>query len=271
MMHNQPSSSIFEFELDDLTSRRVRSAARLDNVCNGGLHNSSSRPRQIHEQDVDTQTAVQWIARLVLTAEKEVVWSLGGTAVSQRGPDSRNLLRTVSRTAVQLNAHGVSTTIICPPRTARENREWMNDLAKAGALVLSPASDEESRDLAVMDQATAIVRPTGADDWHSSRILVIQNPVVAGIFHNLLHESARYTEEPVEPLPPTAGAARQRQFHRILELMAEGCKDDVAARKAGISLRTYRRYVAEIMRKLGAESRFQAGSIAAQKGLLKTR
>ena len=38
-----------------------------------------------------------------------------------------------------------------------------------------------------------------------------------------------------------------------------------------VSLRTYRRYVAEIMRELGANSRFQAGVRAVELGLLSGR
>lgn len=55
---------------------------------------------------------------------------------------------------------------------------------------------------------------------------------------------------------------------RILELLASGCKDETAARTLGLSLRTYRRRVAELMSALGASSRFQAGSRARDLGLV---
>lgn len=54
----------------------------------------------------------------------------------------------------------------------------------------------------------------------------------------------------------------------ILEQLASGCKDETAARALGISLRTYRRRVAELMELLGASSRFQAGARAREAGLL---
>ncbi|NEE20393.1 response regulator transcription factor, partial [Streptomyces sp. SID7499] len=44
--------------------------------------------------------------------------------------------------------------------------------------------------------------------------------------------------------------------------------DEVAARELTVSVRTYRRYVAEIMTLLDATSRFQAGVRAAELGLL---
>ncbi|KAA2264872.1 response regulator transcription factor [Solihabitans fulvus] len=46
---------------------------------------------------------------------------------------------------------------------------------------------------------------------------------------------------------------------RIVEALSSGCTDETAARGLGLSLRTYRRRVAELMDTLGAESRFQAG------------
>jgi hypothetical protein len=54
----------------------------------------------------------------------------------------------------------------------------------------------------------------------------------------------------------------------VLRHLALGVKDVVAAREMNVSLRTYRRYVAELMDHLGASSRFQAGAIAVRIGLL---
>lgn len=54
----------------------------------------------------------------------------------------------------------------------------------------------------------------------------------------------------------------------LLRLLAAGRKDEFIARKLSISVRTCRRHIAEIMQELGAESRFQAGVLAGQNGLL---
>lgn len=48
----------------------------------------------------------------------------------------------------------------------------------------------------------------------------------------------------------------------IIRLLAEGVKDEVVARRLGMSLRTCRRHIAGVMRELGAQSRFQAGVLA---------
>ncbi|MDX3076291.1 helix-turn-helix transcriptional regulator [Streptomyces sp. MI02-7b] len=52
----------------------------------------------------------------------------------------------------------------------------------------------------------------------------------------------------------------------IVRLMAEGHKDEVIARRLGMSLRTARRHIADIMEQLKATSRFQAGVAAATRG-----
>ncbi|MFC5909755.1 LuxR C-terminal-related transcriptional regulator [Streptacidiphilus monticola] len=56
--------------------------------------------------------------------------------------------------------------------------------------------------------------------------------------------------------------------HTIVELLAAGLKDETIARRLGMSLRTARRHIADIMAQLGADSRFQAGVAAAKAGLV---
>ncbi|MER5486065.1 LuxR C-terminal-related transcriptional regulator [Streptomyces sp. NPDC002812] len=53
----------------------------------------------------------------------------------------------------------------------------------------------------------------------------------------------------------------------ILQSLASGLTDASAARQLGISLRTYRRRVADLMAKLEADSRFQAGLRAGELGI----
>ncbi|MFC4057213.1 hypothetical protein ACFOWE_02840 [Planomonospora corallina] len=45
---------------------------------------------------------------------------------------------------------------------------------------------------------------------------------------------------------------------RVLAVMASADKDEIAARELDVSVRTYRRYVADLMSRLGAVNRFQA-------------
>ncbi len=70
------------------------------------------------------------------------------------------------------------------------------------------------------------------------------------------------------------GACLDRELPRIgedgreiLRALGDGLTDAVAARRVGVSLRTYRRRVAELMRLLESDSRFQAGVRAGELGL----
>ncbi|MYV72152.1 hypothetical protein GT043_40825 [Streptomyces sp. SID2131] len=52
----------------------------------------------------------------------------------------------------------------------------------------------------------------------------------------------------------------------MLRLLAQGYTDEAAARRLGISLRSERRLISELMEKLGAQSRFQLGRRAVENG-----
>jgi DNA-binding CsgD family transcriptional regulator len=58
-------------------------------------------------------------------------------------------------------------------------------------------------------------------------------------------------------------AERERE---LLALLLAGCTDLAAAHRLGISVRTVRRMVSDLMERLGARSRFQAGARAAERG-----
>lgn len=60
----------------------------------------------------------------------------------------------------------------------------------------------------------------------------------------------------------------EARLRQVIGLLATGQKDESIARRLGVSTRTVRRMVAEAISMLGADSRFQAGVLAAQQGWL---
>ncbi|MFE7456462.1 helix-turn-helix domain-containing protein [Streptomyces sp. NPDC057554] len=58
------------------------------------------------------------------------------------------------------------------------------------------------------------------------------------------------------------------QEQAVLDLLFDGHTDDVVARKLGVSVRTGRRITADLLARLGARSRFQAGALAMERGWL---
>ncbi|MGW4366414.1 hypothetical protein ACWEKT_12280 [Nocardia takedensis] len=63
-------------------------------------------------------------------------------------------------------------------------------------------------------------------------------------------------------------AELRRLAPQILDCLNTGATDEAAARTLDLSVRTYRRRVAELMTALGANSRFQAGARAQELGLI---
>ena len=70
-------------------------------------------------------------------------------------------------------------------------------------------------------------------------------------------------------LPDDTDLSQREQ--EMLRLLALGATDEMAAAQLDISVRTVRRMVAQIMNRLGARSRFQAGVKAADRGWLLER
>lgn len=58
------------------------------------------------------------------------------------------------------------------------------------------------------------------------------------------------------------------QRKQVLRLLAAGCTDDVIARRLGVSIRTARRVTSDLLSRLNARSRFQAGALAVARGWL---
>jgi DNA-binding NarL/FixJ family response regulator len=65
---------------------------------------------------------------------------------------------------------------------------------------------------------------------------------------------------------PAAPPVLDPQSRDVLRRLVSGATDEAAAGELGLSLRTYRRRVAELMTVLGARSRFQAGARARELG-----
>ena len=76
---------------------------------------------------------------------------------------------------------------------------------------------------------------------------------------------------PYQTGPSAARMAVTEIKSAILTLMANGLKDDVIAKRMGLSVRACRGHIAELMETFGARSRFQAGVIAAGLGLLEPK
>ncbi len=111
----------------------------------------------------------------------------------------------------------------------------------------------------VFDRETAFI-PDRHGSWGA---VVIREPSIVAYLCSIF-EAAWSTAKPFGDAPADGLEAVSKELDRtILRLLAAGLKDEAIARRLGMSLRTLRRHIADIMAGLRADSRFQAGVRAA--------
>ncbi|WP_371588618.1 LuxR C-terminal-related transcriptional regulator [Streptomyces virginiae] len=66
--------------------------------------------------------------------------------------------------------------------------------------------------------------------------------------------------------PPGSIDGPSERDHALLKMLQEGVTDEGMSRKLGVSLRTVRRIMADLMKRLNAQSRFQVGTEAVRRG-----
>jgi DNA-binding CsgD family transcriptional regulator len=123
-------------------------------------------------------------------------------------------------------------------------------------------TEREINETILLDRRVAIV--AGDQVGGVRGYTVVSSPALVQGIHSLF-EAAWHDATDLESYQARFTELGARE---ILEQLASGCKDETAARALGVSLRTYRRRVAELMELLGASSRFQAGARAREAGLL---
>lgn len=112
----------------------------------------------------------------------------------------------------------------------------------------------------IVDGRTVLTRHVKEGTSHAARV---RAPAVVQAFNALFAGAWK------RAVPLSLDRIRHTFPQEVLTCLCEGYIDEVAARQLSMSVRTYRRHVAEIMRLLGANSRFQAGVFAAEAGLLR--
>ncbi|MGW5941859.1 helix-turn-helix transcriptional regulator [Streptomyces celluloflavus] len=118
----------------------------------------------------------------------------------------------------------------------------------------------------VVDGRTALVWSEAADDDGAKGLLVRDEATVRSL--GRLVDSAWAAAQPWADSRQLDGYLHTEIARQVLQRLRLGVTDAVAAREMAVSLRTYRRHVAEIMRCLDARTRFEAGVRAVESRLL---
>jgi hypothetical protein len=172
-------------------------------------------------------------------------------------PSDERMLRLVADAI----AKGRRCRAIYPVRALAEGPVALAARAEAGEEIrLLP--DVPTRMLVIGVTHAVLPEPLGSAE--TPRIIVRQRGIVEGL--RLLFDQLWERGLPVAAFERSGRADAQRTF--LLQQLAAGAQDEQIARRMGISLRTVRRRVAELMAELSVESRFQAGVEAVRRGLL---
>jgi DNA-binding NarL/FixJ family response regulator len=146
----------------------------------------------------------------------------------------------------------------------------MQQVAAEGARVRI-ASQLPTR-LTIIDRSLAII-PSEQQTAGGNALLIKGSGMVmalAAFFEQSWSSAQPLQLHDLDILATPAGGERQPSANDrvLLRLLSLGLKDEAVARHLGVSVRTTRRQIADLLSRLEASSRFQAGLQAARRGWL---
>ncbi|WP_105975263.1 helix-turn-helix domain-containing protein [Streptomyces geranii] len=168
--------------------------------------------------------------------------------------DEQNLTRGVRMRTVYLDSVRNDTPTV-------EYATWL--AAQGGETRTVPALPMRM----ILCDSSAAVIPIDADNSRQGALLIRYPGMVRALeeLFDLVWESAVPLGTAPQSSPEDAPSDREAA---LLRMLAAGLTDEGIARKMGISLRTVRRNTAELQKRLGVQSRFQAGAEAVRRGWL---
>jgi DNA-binding CsgD family transcriptional regulator/predicted transcriptional regulator len=153
----------------------------------------------------------------------------------------------------------VLRTALAHPQTVA----YLRELAHKGAQIR--VADNVSERILVYDRRVALV-PVDPGDTSRGALLAHESGLVSNImalFEKIWDQAEDLLDATAEPEGTPTLTEMER---RVLGSMVSVGKDEAGARELGISVRTYRRHVADLLRVLGAASRAQAALLAREHG-----
>ncbi|MEU8927046.1 hypothetical protein AB0D10_40025 [Kitasatospora sp. NPDC048545] len=215
-----------------------------------------------HVEAVDAisepETVQSMIDYTIKRATREVL------TVQPGGARPPHLLRAAKESGLSILGHGLALRTLYQhtARTDPGTQEVVREVSAAGGQFRT--AGEVIDRVIIIDREVAFVpqREPGA----LGAVVVREPSLVAyhcSVFEYLWRQGVPFDAGPASD-GPMVGEVKQA----IVRLMAEGHKDEVVARRLGMSVRTCRRHISEITEELRADSRFQAGVKAVALGWL---
>jgi DNA-binding CsgD family transcriptional regulator len=152
---------------------------------------------------------------------------------------------------------GLTLKSIYHPKALEDSRmeRYLRDIVSLGGQV--HITEAPMSRMVIFDRSVSVV---SLDPKESSQgALLVREPGLVSqmaIHFDSIWEAADDISAFIEP--SADGMLVSGLEKRVLAALASADKDEIAARELGISVRTFRRYVADIMARLGAVNRFQA-------------
>ncbi|MFD6889355.1 LuxR C-terminal-related transcriptional regulator [Streptomyces sp. NPDC059957] len=113
------------------------------------------------------------------------------------------------------------------------------------------------------DRSAAVI-PVNVDESGQGAFVIRYQSIVAALGELFEHVWSR-ADPLAAPSVPSLDGPSDRDL-ALLTMLEDGLTDEGISRKMGVSIRTLRRTMADLMKRLNAQSRFQAGAEAVRRG-----
>jgi DNA-binding CsgD family transcriptional regulator/predicted transcriptional regulator len=229
------------------------------------LESRPTREDGFGHADVEALTGAEpiqsWIERLVFRATESVWSTVSGRPMP---PEVLEAARPFDQEVAQRGVPGRSLyqNSVLADRRNLDYARWLSSLGP------------EIRSAAVVPIRMTIVDRSTAAVLHKQpqlpmEMFVVREPALVIPLVELFEASWASAASIDGPDPKQAEEKEPSQQELgLLRLLASGSTDEAAAKKLGVSVRTVRRIMAELMDQLEASSRFEAGHKATQRGWL---
>ncbi|MCK9895839.1 LuxR C-terminal-related transcriptional regulator [Frankia sp. AgB32] len=167
------------------------------------------------------------------------------------------------------------------PRATRQDENGVGYLRTVAAHGMDARLLDDPRlEATTVDGRIALIGPAlgaapgrgGGRGVGGGHALLVRTPELASVLRTLFEQVWEIAEpisgELADASAPEAADNPSDSERLLLRLLSLGVKDEAAARHLGVSVRTVRRMIADLMTRLDARSRFQAGTLATRRGWL---
>ncbi|MFI8418922.1 LuxR C-terminal-related transcriptional regulator [Streptomyces sp. NPDC085479] len=223
------------------------------------------RPASMHpgvEQLIGIDQIRDCLTRLTRDVREEVMtFAPAGAQKPEHIEAAQPLDRALLERGVRMR-----TVYLDSVRNSPHTVAYVNWLAELGGHVRTVPSLPTR--MIVVDRTTAVI-PVSSDDTAAGAVVLTGQGTLTALCALFDH-----IWDVAQPLGNAVGVndkGLSAQEQSVIELLAKGCTDEVIAKRLGVSPRTARRLASDLMERLGARSRFEAGVRSVQQGWLPAR